>query len=90
LVLYADFLFSFRLPEITVSTEYNSMFESMAVNNSNATEIFLSLAFSTAAGMDAARYENMTLSEDFKIQLHELSRSVLSVLHEYRDEAAQE
>ena len=85
--LYTDFPYTFELPEVTLSTEYNSMFESMAANNSNATEIFLSLAFSTAAGMDAARYDGMTLSEDFKIQFHEFSRALLSLLHEYRDEA---
>jgi len=86
--LYTDFLSAFKLPEIGVSTEYNSMLEKIAVNNSNATEVFLSFAFSNAAGMDAAYYENIILSDDFKIKLHELSRSVLSLLHEYRDETA--
>jgi hypothetical protein len=88
--LYLDFLSTFRLPEIALSEEYNFLFENVAVNYPNAAEVFLSLAFSTAAGMDAAHYENMTLSEDFKIKLHELSRSVLSLLHECRDEAGQE
>jgi|GEM_PF-2787458 hypothetical protein len=88
--LYTGFLSTFELPEIALSGEYSFLFENVAVNYPNATEVFLSLAFSTAAGMDAAHYENMTLSEDFKIKLHKLSRAVLSLLHEYREEAAQE
>jgi hypothetical protein len=88
--IYTDFLSAFGIAEVTLSAEYNSLFENVAVNYANATEVFLSLAFSTAAAMDAAHYENMTLSEDFKIKLHELSRTVLSLLHEYREEAAQE
>jgi hypothetical protein len=85
--LYGEFLYTFKLPDIALNSEHNFPFENIAVNNPNATEVFLSLAFSTVAGMDAAHYENITLSEDFKIKLHELSRSVLSLLHEYRDEA---
>ena len=88
--LYADYLATYELPEITLSAEYNSLFEDVAVNYPKTTEVFLSFAFSTVAGMDGAHYENITLSEDFKIKLHKLSRSVLSMLHEYRDEAEQE
>jgi hypothetical protein len=88
--LYTDYLSTFKLPEIALSAEYNSLFQDAEVNYPKTTEVFLSLAFSTAAGMDAAHYENMTISEDFKIKLHELSRSVLRLLHEYREETAQE
>jgi hypothetical protein len=88
--VYAGFLSAFELPDIALNTEYDFSFENIAVNYPNATEVFLSLAFSTAAGMDAAHYENITLSEGFKIKLHELSRTILNLLHEYREETAQE
>ena len=88
--LYTDYLSTFELPEIALSAEYNSLFEDVAVNYPKTTEVFLSFAFSTAAGMDGAHYENMTLPEDFKIELHQLSRAVLSLLHEYREGAEQE
>ncbi len=88
--LYTEYLSSFELPEIALSAEYNSLFEDVALNYPNTTEVFLSFAFSTAAGMDGGHYENITLSEDFKVKLHQLSRNVLSLLHEYREEAEQE
>jgi hypothetical protein len=88
--LYADYLATYELPEIALSAEYNSLFADVSVNYTNATGVLLSFAFSTAAGMDGAHYENMTLSEDFKIKLHQLSRAILSLLHEYREEAEQE
>jgi hypothetical protein len=88
--LYAGYLATYELPEITLSAEYSSLFEDVAVNYPKTTEVFLSFAFSTAAAMDGAHYENISLSDDFKIKLHELSRNILKLLHEYREEAAQE
>jgi hypothetical protein len=84
--LYNDFLSAFNLSGIALNVKEKSLFERMVANHTNGDEVFLSFAFSIAAGMDAAHYEKMALPEDFKIKLHGLSRNILSLLHEYRDE----